>query len=64
MPMSRRCAGICVTSWVPKCTRPALACTKPASVRSSVVLPQPLGPSSVKNAPGSIASESSSITRC
>ncbi len=30
---------------------PSLGCSKPATIRSVVVLPQPLGPSRVKNSP-------------
>ena len=37
--------------------RPALAVSKPASRRSSVVLPQPDGPSSAKNSLARISSE-------
>ncbi len=40
---------------------PASGASKPAIMRSSVVLPQPEGPSRVKNSPGSIASVTSSI---
>ena len=36
---------------------------KPATMRSSVVLPQPEGPSSVKNSPSRISSETSSTAR-
>ena len=39
--------------------RPALGCSRPAIRRSVVVLPQPLGPSRVTSAPGSIANETS-----
>ena len=35
--------------------RPSLGCSKPATIRSVVVLPQPEGPSSEKNSPGSIS---------
>ena len=40
--------------------RPALARSKPASMRKSVVLPQPDGPSSAKNSFGRISSDTSS----
>ncbi len=43
-------------------SRPADARTKPAMVRKSVVLPQPLGPSRVKKAPRSMLSDRSSMT--
>src|ERR1700758_299104 len=35
--------------------RPLVGCSKPAIMRSVVVLPQPEGPSSVKNSPGGIS---------
>ena len=38
---------------------PASGCSNPAIIRSVVVLPQPDGPSSEKNSPSSIATESS-----
>ena len=39
---------------------PASGCSNPAIMRSVVVLPQPDGPSSEMNSPGSIVSERSS----
>src|SRR5215218_5705967 len=41
-------------------TRPSSGVSKPASMRRSVVLPQPDGPSSAKNSPSRISSESRS----
>ena len=38
-------------SWPSMITWPAVGISKPASMRSSVVLPQPDGPSSAKNSP-------------
>ncbi len=43
--------------------RPSSGVSKPASIRSSVVLPQPLGPSSAKNSPARISSDSRSTAR-
>ncbi len=43
--------------------RPSSGVSKPASIRSSVVLPQPLGPSSAKNSPAAMSSESLSTAR-
>ena len=45
--------------------RPASGVSKPAITRSSVVLPQPDGPSSAKNSPSLISSEtpSTAVTR-
>src|SRR5215213_7223445 len=40
--------------------RPSFGVSKPASMRRSVVLPQPDGPSSAKNSPSRISSESRS----
>jgi len=42
--VGRRCGGTCVTSAPATRTVPAVACSKPAMIRRSVVLPQPLGP--------------------
>src|SRR5438105_2620304 len=42
-----------VTSSLPTYTRPSSGCSKPAIIRSVVVLPQPDGPSSVSSSPGS-----------
>ncbi len=42
---------------------PASGSSSPAIARSSVVLPQPLGPSSTTNSPGFTSSETSSIAR-
>ena len=56
-------SGSRATSLSPNSKRPSSTGTKPAIARSSVVLPQPLGPRSVKNVPGSIASDKLSITR-
>ena len=51
MPMSRCCGGSLVTSRSPIRIRPELSSTKPAIIRSVVVLPQPDGPSKVRNSP-------------
>ena len=42
---------------------PASGCSSPAIERSSVVLPQPLGPSRTTNSPGVTSSETPSIAR-
>ena len=47
----RSYGGRSVTSSPPSSTRPVSGCSNPARMRSSVVLPQPLGPSSEKNSP-------------
>jgi len=44
-----------VTSCSPMKTRPASGRSKPATIRSVVVFPQPEGPSSVRNSPGCTA---------
>src|SRR5690349_12638245 len=43
----------------PNAIEPESSSQKPAIIRSSVVLPQPEGPSSVKNSPSRISSETS-----
>src|SRR3984893_4287149 len=43
---------------------PAVASSKPARMRSSVVLPEPLSPSRVRNSPCSTSSEMDSSTVC
>src|SRR5436305_11424640 len=63
MPVLRRCGGSVSIRLSPKRISPALRSAKPAIVRNSVVLPQPDGPSSVKNSPSAISSETSSTAR-
>ena len=46
--------GTLPTSAPSSSTRPAVGCSKPAIIFSSVVLPQPDGPSSEKNSPRAI----------
>src|SRR5215471_5857217 len=54
MPMLRRCGGSLSMRMSPKLIRPDSSSAKPAISRNRVVLPQPEGPSSVKNSPSSI----------
>src|SRR3954453_12955721 len=54
-----RFAGTVVTSVPWSTTRPASGVSKPAIIRSVVVLPQPLGPSREKNSPSSISNVTS-----
>src|SRR5262245_19348414 len=56
----RRFAGTFVTSVPWRTMRPASGSSKPATMRRVVVLPHPLGPSSEKNSPSSISSDTSS----
>ena len=63
MPMSRRCTGMWVTSSPPTVMRPPSGSSKPAIMRSVVVLPQPDGPSSAKNSPGATVRSMRSTTR-
>src|ERR671924_233023 len=56
----RRFAGTVVTSFPCSTMLPASGRSKPATIRSVVVLPHPLGPSSEKNSPSRISSETSS----
>src|SRR5688572_18955872 len=53
MPMSRFQTGVAVTSSPLMCTLPRSGMTKPAIMRSSVVLPDPDGPSRLVNRPAS-----------
>src|SRR5262245_51183050 len=62
MPRLRAWVGVSVTSREPMKMRPLSGAASPAIARSVVVLPQPLGPSSVKNSPSRISSESMSRT--
>jgi hypothetical protein len=47
----RLLGGTVETSWPSIRIRPSVGVSKPASIRSRVVLPQPDGPSSEKNSP-------------
>ena len=53
----RRFEETVVTSCPCRRMRPSSGTSKPAIIRSVVVLPQPLGPSSEKNSPSPIASD-------
>ena len=55
--MPRWSGGACVMSRPPTAMRPAFTGTKPETARSSVVLPQPEGPSSATNSPAATVSE-------
>ncbi len=51
MLVGRLCAGSPATSLPSIWIAPSVGCSKPAIIRRVVVLPQPLGPSIVKNSP-------------
>src|SRR3979411_537496 len=51
MPMLRFSGGRPMTFWPPIEITPAVGEMKPANIRSIVVFPQPLGPSTEKNSP-------------
>ena len=53
----RRFGGTAVTSTPRSRMRPSSGCSNPPIIRRLVVLPQPLGPSSEKNSPSRISSE-------
>ncbi len=55
MATSRSPGSLLVTSAPSISTRPPLTDSSPAMMRSAVVLPEPDGPSSTKNSPGSMA---------
>jgi hypothetical protein len=63
MAMSRACVGTWVlaaesnTLCEPMAMLPEVGVSSPATLRRVEVLPQPLGPSRVRNSPGCIASE-------
>ena len=56
MPTSRRFGGNSSILFSPMMTCPTLCWMKPAMIRSSVVLPQPEGPSSAINSPALMSS--------
>src|SRR5262245_7626742 len=60
MLTGRRCGGTGTMSSPPRKMRPSLGVSKPASIRSNVVLPQPDGPSSAKNSPWAMSKLSAS----
>src|SRR5882672_4087642 len=57
MLVDRRYGGSCVITRPPIRTSPEDGLSKPPMIRINVVLPQPLGPSSEKNSPGCMASD-------
>ena len=63
MPMSRRAAGTDEMSLPSTRTDPVSAVSKPATMRSAVVLPQPDGPSKATSSPGAISMDSPSRAR-
>jgi hypothetical protein len=63
MPMSRRAAGTPLKSRPLMRISPESACSKPATIRSAVVLPQPDGPSSATSSPGAMSSDMLSSAR-
>ena len=61
MPMPRLCGGSVLIGWPSSTISPAVGVSKPASIISVVVLPEPDGPSRVRNSPAA-TSRSSSFT--
>ena len=57
--MSRSRGGIALTTWSPIRTSPSLISSRPATIRSAVVLPQPDGPTKTISSPSAISSDSS-----
>ena len=57
METSRSAAGMRVTSLPPIKIVPSVGSSRPAIMRSVVVLPQPEGPSSVTSVPAAIENE-------
>ena len=60
MLVGRAFGGTVDIGWPSISISPAVGSSKPASMRSSVVLPQPDGPSSEKNSPRRMSNETSS----
>src|SRR5262245_55783329 len=60
MPTPRFCTGTLVTSSSPNCTLPESGCSRPATMRRIVDLPEPEGPSRVVMAPGGAVKDTSS----
>ena len=60
MLTSRSLAARSVTSAPPITTRPLVTASRPATIRSVVVLPQPEGPSSVTSSAGATVNDTSS----
>src|SRR5690606_1688999 len=63
MPMSRWLGRRCVTSLPPIVIEPAVGSSKPATILSTVVLPQPDGPRNDTNSPGCTERLKSRTTR-
>src|SRR5437868_3635539 len=63
MPVLRLCGGKVSMRSAPNRMRPTSSSQKPATMRSSVVLPQPDGPSSVKNSPSRTTIDTLSTAR-
>ena len=61
-PKLRVWTGTCAKSCPWQTTRPASACSSPAMMRSSVVLPQPLGPRKQTISPAAIVRSMPSST--
>ena len=57
MPMLRLCGGRATTECPSIAMSPTVGVSKPAIIISVVVLPDPLGPSSVRNSPERMSSE-------
>src|SRR5262249_53092786 len=60
MPRLRRYGGTWLSGRPPSRISPAVADSKPAIIMRVVVLPEPLGPSSVRNSPGGTVRETPS----
>ena len=57
MPKERLSAGRAVMSTPSLINRPEVGRSKPAMIMRNVVLPEPEGPSSVRNSPGATSSD-------
>src|SRR5438067_7258740 len=63
MPKLRLCGGVRVIGVPARLISPDVGDSKPASIISVVVLPEPEGPSSVRNSPRSMSRSRPSTTR-
>ena len=64
MPKLRLCGGVRVIGLPSSRISPAVGDSKPASIISVVVLPEPEGPSSVRNSPRRMSRSSWRTTSC
>ena len=62
MAMSRWAGSSWLTTWSPMRISPPVTVSRPATMRSRVDLPQPLGPTMTRNSPSAMAQSTPWIT--